>query len=111
MTNRSKRYKEILKLYDCAKSYSLDDGIEILKKSPSAKFDESIEVALSLGVDPKKADQQVRSTVFLPHGTGKTLFVIVLSKGDKAKEAEEAGADEVGDKELIENLGKLGQGF
>ncbi|NGX50577.1 MAG: 50S ribosomal protein L1 [Chlamydiae bacterium] len=104
MTNRSKRYKEILKLFDNEKSYSLTEAIEILKKSPPVKFDESIEVALRLGVDPKKSDQQVRSTVFLPHGTGKTLRVIVLAKGEKATEAKDAGADAVGDKELIDKI-------
>ena len=104
MTNRSKRYKEILKLIDNEKSYSLTEAIEILKKSPPVKFDESIEVALRLGVDPKKSDQQVRSTVFLPHGTGKTLRVIVLAKGEKATEAKDAGADAVGDKELIDKI-------
>lgn len=104
MTKRSKRYKELLKLFDPTKSYNLNEAVEILKKFPSVKFDESIEVALRLGVDPKKSDQQVRSTVFLPHGTGKTLSVVVLAKGDKAKEALDAGADEAGDQELIDKI-------
>lgn len=104
MTKRSKRYKELAKLFDGAKSYRLSEAVEILKKSPTAKFDESVDVALRIGVDPKKSDQQVRSTVFLPHGTGKTLRVVVLAKGDKAKEALEAGADEAGDAELIEKI-------
>ncbi len=104
MAHRSKRYKEIQKLVDRDKSYELGEAVEVLKTSPAAKFDESIEVALRLGVDPKKSDQQVRSTVFLPHGTGKTIRVVVLAKGDKAKEALEAGADEAGDIELIDKI-------
>lgn len=104
MTKRSKRYKEIQKLFEKEKSYGLTEAVEVLKSSPSAKFDESIEIALRLGVDPKKSDQQVRSTVFLPHGTGKTIRVIVLAKGDKAKEAMDAGADEAGDQELIDKI-------
>ncbi|MCB1109587.1 MAG: 50S ribosomal protein L1 [Chlamydiia bacterium] len=104
MTKRSKRYKEIQKLVDKDKSYGLGEAVEVLKSSPSAKFDESVEIALRLGVDPKKSDQQVRSTVFLPHGTGKTLRVVVLAKGDKAKEALEAGADEAGDVELLDKI-------
>ena len=104
MAHRSKRYKEIQKLVDRDKSYGLGEAVEILKTSPAAKFDESIEVALRLGVDPKKSDQQVRSTVFLPHGTGKTIRVIALAKGDKAKEALDVGADEAGDIELIDKI-------
>ncbi|MGE0198916.1 MAG: 50S ribosomal protein L1 [Simkaniaceae bacterium] len=104
MTKRSKRYKEILKLYDPTKSYNLNEAVEILKKAPSVKFDESVEIALRVGVDPKKSDQQVRSTVFLPHGTGKTLRVVVLATGEKVKEALDAGADEAGDQELIERI-------
>ena len=104
MSKRSKRYRKIEELVDPLKSYPLSEAVDILKRSPQAKFNESVEVALKLGVDPKKSDQQVRSTVFLPHGTGKTLYVIVLAKGDKAKEALEAGADEAGDAELIERI-------
>ena len=104
MSKRSKRYRKIEELVDPLKSYPLSEAVDILKRSPQAKFNESVEVALKLGVDPKKSDQQVRSTVFLPHGTGKTLYVIVLAKGDTAKEALEAGADEAGDAELIERI-------
>lgn len=104
MAKRSKRYKEIQKLFEKEKSYGIIEAVEVLKSSPSAKFDESIEIALRLGVDPKKSDQQVRSTVFLPHGTGKTIRVVVLAKGDKAKEAKDAGADEAGDQELIDKI-------
>ncbi|MCB1106710.1 MAG: 50S ribosomal protein L1 [Chlamydiia bacterium] len=104
MAKRSKRYKEVLKLVDKDKTYQLGEAVEILKSFPPAKFDESVDVALLLGVDPKKSDQQVRSTVFLPHGTGKTIRVVVLAKGDKAKEALDAGADEAGDQELVDRI-------
>ena len=104
MAKRSKRYKEVQKLIDKDKVYGLGEAVEILKSAPAAKFDESVDIALRLGVDPKKSDQQVRSTVFLPHGTGKTIRVVALAKGDKAKEALDAGADEAGDKELIDKI-------
>ena len=93
MTQHSKRFKEIQKLYDPTKNFTLSEAIEILKKCPTVKFDESIEVALKLGVDPRKSDQQVRSTVFLPHGSGKKVVVVVLAKADKAKDALDAGAE------------------
>ncbi|MDN3509404.1 MAG: 50S ribosomal protein L1 [Candidatus Neptunochlamydia sp.] len=104
MTKRSKRFKEVQKLVGKEKSYGLGEAIEVLKKAPTVKFDESVEIALRIGVDPKKSDQQVRSTVFLPHGSGKTIRVLVLAKGDKAKEALDAGADHAGDQELIDNI-------
>ena len=104
MAQTSKRFKEVVKLFDPAKSYPLKEAVDILKKCPPVKFDESVELALKLGVDPKKSDQQVRSTVMLPHGTGKSLRVVVLTKGDKAKEAQDAGADHVGDQELIDKI-------
>lgn len=104
MTQRSKRFKEVLKLFEAEKSYQLGEAVGILKECPPVKFDESVELALKLGVDPKKSDQQVRSTVMLPHGTGKSLRVVVLAKGDKAKEALDAGADQAGDQELIDKI-------
>ena len=104
MARTTKRFKEINKLFDKEKSYTLTEAVDILQKSPSPKFDQSVEVALSIGVDPKKSDQQVRSTVFLPNGTGKKIVVVVLAKGDKAKEAEKAGADFTGDQELIDKI-------
>lgn len=104
MTKRSKRFKEAQKLVDKEKSYVLGDAVDVLKKAPTVKFDESVEIALRIGVDPKKSDQQVRSTVFLPHGSGKTIRVIVFAKGDKAKEALDAGADHAGDQELIDKI-------
>ena len=104
MTQHSKRYKEIQKLYDSAKTFTLGEAVEILQKCPTVKFDESIEVALKLGVDPKKSDQQVRSTVFLPHGSGKKIVVVVLAKADKAKDALDAGAEYAGEDELLEKI-------
>jgi len=104
MAKTTKRFKEINKLFEKEKSYTLPEAVDILQKSPSPKFDESVEVALSIGVDPKKSDQQVRSTVFLPNGTGKKIVVVVLAKGDKAKEAETAGADFVGDQDIIDKI-------
>lgn len=104
MTKRSKRFRKAQQLVDKEKSYALGDAVEVLKKAPTVKFDQSIEVALRIGVDPKKSDQQVRSTVFLPHGSGKKIRVLVLAKGDKAKEALDAGADHAGDQELIDKI-------
>lgn len=104
MTKKSKRSKEIEKIIDREKSYTLGEAVDVLKKAPKVKFDESIEIALRIGVDPKKSDQQVRSTVFLPHGLGKKIRVIVLAKGDKAQEALDVGADAAGDQELIDKI-------
>ncbi|MCB1073001.1 MAG: 50S ribosomal protein L1 [Chlamydiales bacterium] len=104
MTKKSKRFKEAQKFVDKEKSYTLGDAVDTLKKVPTVKFDESVEIALKIGVDPKKSDQQVRSTVFLPHGSGKTIRVIVLATGVKAKEALDAGADHAGDQELIDKI-------
>ncbi|WP_420422473.1 50S ribosomal protein L1 [Simkania sp.] len=104
MAKTTKRFKEINKLFEKGKNYSLTEAVDILQKSPSPKFDESVEVALSIGVDPKKSDQQARSTVLLPNGTGKKITVVVLAKGDKAKEAEKAGADFLGDQDIIDKI-------
>jgi large subunit ribosomal protein L1 len=108
---KSKRFKDAVKDLNLLKTYSVKEGIEILKKFSPAKFDETFEIALNMGVDPKKADQQVRSSVLLPHGTGKTLRVLVFAKGDKAKEAEDAGADFVGGDELAEKIKEGWTGF
>jgi len=103
---RGKRYQEASKLVDTTKLYEAKEAIEILEKFPKAKFDETVELHVKLGVDSKHADQQVRGTVVLPNGTGKTLRVLVFAKGDKAKEAEAAGADFVGAEELIPKIEK-----
>ncbi|MFO7840845.1 MAG: 50S ribosomal protein L1 [Fidelibacterota bacterium] len=100
----SRRYTENLKLIDRTVEYSLVDGVELVKKAANAKFDESIELTLNLGVDPRYSDQNIRGTVILPHGTGKKVRVLVLSQGEKVKEAEEAGADYAGLEEYIKKI-------
>jgi large subunit ribosomal protein L1 len=101
---RSKRFKEIDGLVEADTECSLRDAVELLKKCPPTKFDQSVDIQLKLGVDPRKSDQQVRSTVSLPHGTGRTARVLVFAKGDKATEAVEAGADQAGAEELLEKV-------
>jgi len=101
---RGRRYKKVSSKIEKGKEYKLDDAITLLKDLASAKFDESIEVAVRLGVDPRHADQMVRGTVSLPNGTGKTVRVLVLTKGSKEKEAGEAGADFVGLDEYVEKI-------
>ena len=103
---KGKRYVEAEKLIDSSKDYSAKEAIETIEKFPKAKFDETVELHVKLGVDSKHAEQQVRGTVVLPHGTGKTLKVLVFAKGDKATEAEKAGADFVGAEELIPKIEK-----
>ena len=103
---KGKRYLEAEKLVDKSKSYDAKEAIETLTKMPKRKFDETMELHVKLGVDSKQADQQVRGTVVLPNGTGKTQRVLVFAKGDKAKEAEAAGADFVGAEELIPKIEK-----
>jgi large subunit ribosomal protein L1 len=101
---KSKRARKNIELVDREKAYPLAEAVAILKKAAPAKFDETVELHIRLGVDPKKADQNVRGTVSLPHGTGKTLRVVVLAKGEKIKEAEDAGADMAGASELVEKI-------
>lgn len=101
---RGKGYKEQVKKYNKDQAYDPAEALKIVKEIASAKFDETIEVHIKLGVDPRHADQQVRGTVSLPHGTGKTVKVLVFAKGEKAKEAEAAGADFVGAEELAEKI-------
>ena len=103
---KGKRYVEAEKLIDSSKDYSAKEALEVIEKFPKAKFDETVELHVKLGVDSKHAEQQVRGTVVLPHGTGKTLKVLVFAKGDKALEAEQAGADFVGAEELIPKIEK-----
>ena len=102
--NTTKRKKENAKLYERLKEYPIAEGVAILKKSSKAKFDESVDLAVKLGVDPKKSDQMVRGTVSLPHGIGKEVRVLVVTKGGKEDEAREAGADYVGFEEYLEKI-------
>ena len=101
---KGKRYLECEKLVDKSKNYDAKEALELICKMPKPKFDETVELHVKLGVDSKQADQQVRGTVVLPNGTGKTQRVLVFAKGDKAKEAEAAGADFVGAEELIPKI-------
>lgn len=101
-----KNYVESLKLIDKNALYTPSEAMELVEKTSKAKFDETIELAIRLGVDPRHADQQVRGAVVLPHGTGKTVKVLVFAKGDKVKEAEAAGADYVGAEEYVEKIQK-----
>lgn len=100
----SKRLAEAQQAVDQTKQYEANEALTLIKQIAFAKFDETVEVAARLGVDSKKQDQQVRGAVVLPHGTGKTARVLVFAKGDKAKEAESAGADYVGDDDLIQRI-------
>ncbi|KGP89745.1 50S ribosomal protein L1 [Pontibacillus chungwhensis BH030062] len=104
MAKRSKRYEEALKLVDKSKAYDSQEAVKLVKETSKANFDETVEAAFRLGVDPKKADQQIRGAMVLPHGTGKSQRVLVFAKGDKAKEAEAAGADFVGEQDLINQI-------
>jgi large subunit ribosomal protein L1 len=104
LTKRSKRYREALQLYDRENPYHPKEAMEIIKKMPGSRFDDTVELTFRLGVDPRKADQMVRGTVSLPHGTGKEVRVLVIAQGDKARDAEAAGADMVGGPEILEKI-------
>lgn len=104
MPKHGKKYVEAAKLIDRDKLYDPEEAVELVKKTATAKFDQTVEVAVKLGVDPKHADQQVRGAVVLPFGTGKTKRVLVFAKGEKAKEAEVAGADFVGAEDMVEKI-------
>lgn len=104
MAKRSKRYREVLAKVDRTKKYTFEEAVKLALETATAKFDETVEVAVKLGVDPRHADQMVRGSVVLPHGTGKSVRVLVFAKGEKAKEALEAGADYVGDEDLIKKI-------
>ena len=101
---RGKNYLDSVKLYDKATQYDVEQAVELCLQTAKAKFDETIELSVRLGVDPRHADQQVRGAVVLSHGTGKAVRVVVFAKGDKAKEAEAAGADYVGAEELVQKI-------
>ena len=101
---RGKLYKQAVSKLEPGKVYTLSDAVKFMRQSAHAKFNETVEAAVRLGVDPKKADQMIRGTTSLPHGTGKKITVLVLTKGDKAKEAEEAGADMVGAEDYIAKI-------
>ena len=104
MSKNGKRIKELDKKVEPEKVYSLEKAVQIVKENATAKFDETIEVSLNLGVDPKQSDQNVRGVVALPHGSGKTMRVAVFAKGDQAKVAQDSGADEVGAEDLAEKM-------
>ena len=106
MKKLAKRYAESAKLVEKNKEYDIKEALELIEKMPKAKFDETVELHVKLGVDSKHADQQVRGVIVLPHGTGKTQRVLVFAKGDKAKEAEAAGADFVGAEDLVPRIEK-----
>jgi len=103
---KSKRYQECEKQIDRTRAYSVDEALDLLLQATSVKFDETVEIAVTLGIDPKKSDQMVRGTLVLPHGTGKSVRVIVITKGADAEAAKEAGADHVGCDELIDKIKK-----
>jgi len=111
MPTRGKKYLEAVKQYDPSKLYDPAEAMELVKKMASAKFDETVEIAVRLGVDVRHADQQVRGAVVLPAGVGKTVTVLVFAKGDKAKEAEAAGADFVGAEDLVTKIQEGWLGF
>ncbi|MGA2955372.1 MAG: 50S ribosomal protein L1 [Thermodesulfobacteriota bacterium] len=104
MSGRGKKYEEAKKKVDRNKRYDLDGGIQLLKETARAKFDETVDMAIRLGVNPKHSDQMVRGTVVLPNGVGKSIKVLVFAKGEKEKEAKEAGADLVGAEDLVEKI-------
>lgn len=104
MPKRGKKYQESAKLVDRSNLYDVNEALDLVTKTAKANFDETVELAVRLGVDPRHADQQVRGTVVLPNGTGKEVKVLVLAKGDKIKEAEAAGADFAGGEELVEKI-------
>ena len=106
MAKKGKKFIEAKKLVDSTTLYSVEEAVELVKKTNVAKFDATVDVAFRLGVDPRKADQQIRGAMVLPHGTGKVRSVLVFAKGEKAKEAEAAGADFVGAEDLVQKIQK-----
>ena len=100
----SKRMEGVRQLVEVGKTYTVEEAVETLKKTPAPKFDETVEIAMSFDIDPKQSDQTVRGTVLLPHGTGKTIKLLVFAKGDAERQAKEAGADFVGAEELLPKI-------
>jgi large subunit ribosomal protein L1 len=104
MPKQGKRYQHIKSKVDSTKRYDLEEGLRLVIETATARFDETVDVAIKLGVDPRKADQMVRGTVVLPHGTGKSVKILVFAKGEKEKEALDAGADYVGGEDLAKKI-------
>jgi large subunit ribosomal protein L1 len=104
VTTTAKRYVDASRMFDRSQLYSPADALRILRQMPGAKFDETVELSIRLGVDPRKADQMIRGTVSLPHGTGKSIRVAAFAAGDAARQAKEAGADVVGGEELVQEV-------
>jgi large subunit ribosomal protein L1 len=104
VTTTAKRYVDASRMFDRSQLYSPADALRILREMPGAKFDETVELSIRLGVDPRKADQMIRGTVTLPHGTGKSIRVAAFAAGDAARQAEEAGADVVGGEDLVQEV-------
>jgi len=104
MKKHGKKYRAAAEKIDLARKYGLDEAVKTLKEISFAKFDETVELTIWLGVDPRKADQLVRGTIVLPHGLGKTKTIVVIAQGDKLREAEEAGADFVGGEDLVNKI-------
>ncbi len=104
MAKRSKKYLEAAKLIDRTKRYPIEEAVELVKKTSITKFDSTVEVAFKMNLDPRKAEQNLRGAMVLPHGPGKTQTVVVIARGEKAKEAQAAGADFVGDTELLQKI-------
>ena len=104
MGKKGKKYLEVLKSVDTTKKYELEEGVKLMQDNAFFKFDESFDISIRLGIDPRKADQMVRGTVILPHGIGKEVKVLAFAKGEKEKEAREAGADFVGAEDLIDKI-------
>ncbi len=104
MSGQGKRYREAVSKVEREREYTPAEAVKLLKELPTAKFDETVEVSFRMGVDPRKADQMIRGTVSLPHGTGRSVRVAAFAQGDKAREAQEAGADLVGGEELVDEV-------
>jgi large subunit ribosomal protein L1 len=104
VSSKSRRFREALERIDRERLYALPEAVQILKDLPAPKFDESVDIAMNLGVDPKHADQMVRGAIVLPHGTGRSVRILVFAKGDKEKEARDAGADHVGAEDLAKKI-------